>query len=345
MRALAAVAVLGGALACHRPAAPLFPAGTTYDEGHGDLARASMMLLTPADEPPADPPAPSDDTDLDEPVDPLGNLAPDGSFAAGSFAAGSFAGDAYGGSTYAGHVVPPWHSASAPRRPRYRQTIGLSGAIEGVVSWRGAVPGPLTTSCGAIEPLAVGGDRGLAGALVYIEKVLVGRAIPSEGRPVSVGGLVVKRGCALAPAVQVATPLPSPLVVHGDARRAALRVTPPAGPAKTYELHEAGRVGLQVAAGVTRLDAADGTFGSAWVLGLETPYYALTDDRGRFRLDELAAGTYEVTVWQPPVPALANGALAYGPPIVAKRTVRVEAARTARLDVGLGPGAGAGPGR
>jgi hypothetical protein len=72
------------------------------------------------------------------------------------------------------------------------------------------------------------------------------------------------------------------------------------------------------------------------VIGLDTPYYALTDDRGRFRLDELATGTYEVTVWQPPVPALAGGALVYGAPIVAKRTVRVEGARTARLDVALG---------
>jgi hypothetical protein len=334
MRALAAVAVLGGALACHRQAAPLFPAGTTYDEGHGELALASIRLLTPADAPPAEPRRSSDEAAWGDPDDPAGALDP----------AGSFGGDAYGGSTYAGYIVPTWHSVSVERRPRYRQTAGLSGAIEGVVSWRGAVPGKLTTSCGAIEPLAVGGDRGLAGALVYIEKVAVGRAVPSEDRPVSVGGLVVKRGCALAPAVQVATPLPSPLVVHGDGKRAALRVTPPAGAARTHELLEAGRVGLQVTAGVTRIDAADGSFGSAWVIGLETPYYALTDDRGRFRLDELAAGTYEVTIWHPPVPALANGALAYGPPIVAKRTVRVEAARTARLDVGLGPGPGPGPG-
>lgn len=338
MRALAAVAVLGGALACHRPAAPLFAAGTKYDDGHGDLALASSTFLTPADEPPAAPRRSPDEAELDDPDD-LSSLSD--AFAS----SGAFGGDAYGGATYAGYVVPTWHSASTPRRPRHRQVAGLSGAIEGVVSWRGAIPGTLTAACGALTPIAVGSDRGLGGVLVYIEQVVVGRAVPSEGKPLAVGGLVVKRGCALAPAVQVAAPLPSPLVVHGDARRAALRVTPPAGPAKTYELGEAGRVGLQIAGGVTRLDAADGTFGSAWVIGLETPYYALTDDRGRFRLDELAAGTYEVTIWQPPVPALANGALAYGPPIVAKRTVRVEAARTARLDVALGAGPSSGPGR
>jgi hypothetical protein len=94
---------------------------------------------------------------------------------------------------------------------------------------------------------------------------------------------------------------------------------------------------MQVQAGVTRIDAADGTFASAWIVGLETPYYALTDDHGRFRLDELAAGTYDVTIWQAPLPALANGALTYGAPTVVKRTVRIEEARTARLDVALGP--------
>jgi hypothetical protein len=36
------------------------------------------------------------------------------------------------------------------------------------------------------------------------------------------------------------------------------------------------------------------------------------------------------------VPTLAGGALSYGPPIVVKRTVRVEGARPARLDVTLG---------
>jgi hypothetical protein len=332
MRALPAAAVLCGALACGRPATPLYPAGSTYDDGHGELALASMKLLTPAEEPAT----PRTGEPEGEP-DPCG--AGDAEPGGGGSGDGTF-----GGSTYANHVVPDWRTVPVDRRPRYRQVQGLRGAIEGVITWRGAVPGKLATSCGAIEPLAVGADRALAGVLVYIEKVSVGRALPSDARQPSVGGLLVKRGCALGPAVQVATPLPSALIVHGDATRTKLRVAPPAGPAKTYELREAGRIGLQVPAGVTRIDAADGSFASAWVIGLDSPYYALTDDRGRFRLDELAAGAYEVTIWQPPVPAVAGGALVYGAPIVVKRAVRVEGARTARLDVALGPGPGPGPG-
>lgn len=318
MRALVAAALIGGALACHGPAAPLYSAGSKYDEGHGELALASMKLLTPEldDVAAAHRRAPE--------IEPDPSLEDDAG------------GGVYGGATYGSHVVPEWRSVAIDRKPKYRQAEGLSGAVEGVVTWRGTVPGKLATSCGAIEPLAIGGDRALAGVLVYIEKVSVGRPLPVDGKPVSVGGLVVKRGCALGPAVQVATPLPSPLIVHGDGGRTKIRVTPPIGPARIYELEEAGRAGMQVQAGVTRIDAADGSFASAWVVGLATPSYALTDDRGRFRIGELAAGTYEVTIWQAPVPAVAGGALAYGAPIVVKRTVRVDEARTARLDVGLG---------
>ena len=64
-------------------------------------------------------------------------------------------------------------------------------------------------------------------------------------------------------------------------------------------------------------------------------YYALTDDAGRYRLDELPPGTYEVTIWQAPLPD-AGKVLTYGPPVVVKRSVTVRAVRTSRLDVALG---------
>jgi hypothetical protein len=185
-------------------------------------------------------------------------------------------------------------------------------------------------------PVAVGADGGLPGTLVYIEKVVVGRVLPGEGKPSSVGGVVVRRGCALAPPVQIVTPLPAPLTLHGGARAAQLRITAPDGAAKAYELEPAGRLALLAQLGVTRIDSADGAIASAWVVAVDAPYYALTDDHGRFRLDELAAGYYEVTIWHAPVPALVKGALAYGPPLVVRRTVRVEGARAARLDVTLG---------
>ena len=204
------------------------------------------------------------------------------------------------------------------------------------------LPAPLVTACGTIDNpgVRVGANRAVGGVLVYIEHVEAGRTIPSYGRPASVGGTIAKRGCVLAPALQIITPLPAGLAIHGDATGVKLRVTSPTGSpsgvpvvAQSFELQEAGRVLLQAQAGVTRIEADDGSLGVAWVVAANTPYYAITDDTGRFRIDELAAGTYDVTVWRPPLASLADGKLVYGPPVITHRSIKVDLARPAHLDV------------
>jgi hypothetical protein len=326
MRAPAAAALVG-ALACRSTAPPLYPAaGAHDDDGHGELAQASIRLLTSehtADDPAAPPPPRIFDLDEDEVADPDAVLG--------------LATGAFGGALYADYVVPPWPALHFNRRPRYHQSESLSGAVEGVITWRGAVPGTLATACGAVAPVTAGAGHALAGVLVYIEKVSVGRTLPSEGKPANVGGLVVKRGCALAPAMQIATPLPAALTVHGDGKPARLRVTPPDGAVARYDLEAGGRASLQLQAGLTRVEADDGSLAAAWVFAADTPYYAVTDDQGRFRLDELPSGVYDVTAWHSPVPALVNGALSYGAPIVARRSVQIVAGQSARLDLAIGP--------
>jgi hypothetical protein len=309
-----AVATLALA-ACGSAPAKLFPAGTDKDEGHGELAKASSKFMT-----------------TEEREDDLFNASARKPRVQNSEFGGSpYGGDPYGGGNYASFVVPSWSYPSVNRTPHYNQTTGLSGAIEGVVSWRGAIPAKRESACGPLDVIRVGPDRGLADVLVYIEHIQIGRTLPNDGRPSSVGGVVVKRGCALVPTLQIVTPLPASLAIHGDAKRTQIRVTNAPAPAKLFDVQEGGRVAMQVAQGVTRIDAEDGSLAPAWVVALDTPSYAITDDLGHFRIDELAPGTYEVTIWQAPV----FGDGKYGAPLIVHRSIKVEAAKSQRLDVSL----------
>jgi hypothetical protein len=331
MGARAALLVTGACasvLACgSSERASIRKAGDDRDEGAGQLARASMRFATPGD----------DDTEdgfADEP-----RVVPRYDPAYGAYGGDPYGGGAgYGGATYAGWVVPQWTYAPPVRIPRYNVIGGLRGAVEGNVTWNGAPPTKLASACGPIDnpTLRVGADKAARGVIVYIEKVAVGRAVPYYARPAGIGGAVAKRGCALVPAAQIVAPLPASLSVHGDEQKAMLRIAHEKGAPTVQELQEGGLVQVEVKAGVTRVEAEGGTLSPAWVLGLETPYNAITDDTGHYRIDELAPGTYEVTFWQPPVAVSSReGTFTYGQPTVAKKSVTI-GAKVARLSVAIG---------
>jgi hypothetical protein len=313
-------------VACGAPQrSGMYPAGSDKDDGYGDLAQKSAHLLI------------GDGSDA-------ALLAPRRGHRARS-EGDVYGGDPYGGAMYGGDAygapnpVGPGAPSGPPTAPvqRYTPAVGLTGAIEGTVTWRGPLPRPLTTACGAFDNPGghVAANRAVAGVLVYIEHVELGRTLPTLGdRPASVGGIVTKRGCALAPALQILTPLPANLTIHGDATEIKLRVTLPGG-ARPFELQPAGRVVVAAQPGVTRIEADDDSLAAAWVIAANTPYYALTDERGRFRIDELAAGTYDLTFWQPPLATIASGKVRYGAPVIVHRSIKVGPARPTRIDVAL----------
>lgn len=311
--AVLALVACGGS---HR--APLAPAGDEHDDGAGLLARASSSLVL---------------GDTDEPI-----AESRGAFGGNAYGGNAYGGAAYGGSTYAGWTPPQWAYNAPNRIPHYNVIAGLTGAIEGTVTWPGAPPPKVTSACGLIDnpSIHVGSDHGVRGVLVFIDKVAIGRPLPYYSRPAGIGGIVVKHGCALTPAAQLVAPLPAALVINGDATRARVRVTPPSKVAKISELQEGGRLVVEVAPGITRVDGEDDKLAAAWVLTLDSPYYAITDEAGHFRLDELAAGTYDVTFWQAPLAtATPTGAFSYNAPLVVHRTVKVESGKPARLSIAL----------
>jgi hypothetical protein len=310
--ALAVLAACGGA----SPPA-VSKAGDNHDEGAGELARASIRLWLGGGE--------------RTPTPEVRRRHNDDIYGGDPYGGGAYGGDPYGGASYAGWTVPVWSYSTPNRTPTYTISNALPGVVEGVVTWTGAAPGRIKTACGVIDnpTLRVGSDKTMRGVLVFIEKVSVGRAVPYYGRPAAVGGVVTKHGCALLPAAQIVAPLPASLAIHGDNAVAKVQVND-----KSYDLQQAGVVNVEIKPGATRVDGAN--LVPAWVMAIATPYYAITDDAGKFRIDELAAGTYDITFWQPPI-AMANvdGTIAVGAPIVVHRTVRVDAGKPARLDVAL----------
>ncbi len=324
MSARTAAVIALATIACGGPRrAPLSQAGEDRDDGAGELARASQQFHTPPDDAP--------ERFVDQRARRIYNTAYSADPYGGTTYGGAL-GDPYGGTGYANWRIPQWSYNVPNRMPRYTVNLGLRGAIEGTVTWNGQLPPRASSACGPIDnpTLRVSRDKAVRGVIVYIEKVTIGRSTPYYSRPATVGGTLAKRGCALVPAVQIVAPLPGSVAIHGDTQRTKLRI----GDA-THELQEGGRVQAEIKAGVTRIESEDGTLAPAWVIGLETPYYAITDDGGRYRLDELAAGTYELTFWQPPVTtANRDGTWTYGAPIVVKRTVRV-GAKTTHLSVAL----------
>jgi hypothetical protein len=316
------------AMACGSSQPPLHAAGSDGDEGHGIIGQQSIQLLTPEE-------TEREETEEERRAREYRGYEYDYEDRMEEEDSAAFGGDAYGGSVYGGYVVRPWPVSPPRRAPDYAMESNLAGAIEGTISWKGAVPAKLTTKCGSIEPLRVSKDNGLAGVVVYIESVKTGRVVEDYDHPMAVGGIVAKRGCSLVPSTQVAAPVPSPVEIHSDAGPSKLKVTVGTS-TEVYDLQAAGHHPYGLDSGTARIESDDGTLGAAFVVGLRTTYYAITDERGHYRLDELAPGTYELTFWQAPLPKLVDGALTYGSPTLTKKKVTVAKAKTAKLDVSLG---------
>ena len=321
------LAVVAAACGGHAPD-PAKP-GDDHDEGAGMIAQASMSLVGGSGSSAEAAPAKRRNR--------VYNAYGGATYGGDPYGGSAYGGDPYGGASYAHWVVPGWNYANAVRAPHYAVTeTGLDATIEGTVTWPGKPPLELKTACGPFSSIQLGANHGVEGVIVYIERITTGRGIGGVGRA-QVGGVVAKHGCTLGPTAQIAVPMPSSVAIHGDAQRTRVRITPPGiAVGKLFELQEGGLVTAEIKPGVTRIDGEDGKLAASWVLGLDTPYFAVTDDTGRFRIEQLAAGTYDVTFWQAPLATLKpDGTFSYGSPIVVHRSIHVDAKQTTKVSVAL----------
>ncbi len=186
-----------------------------------------------------------------------------------------------------------------------------AGVIEGTVTFAGPVPAlpaiPIEAkhreACGAEAPneaLAVDpATRGVKGAVVYLEGVTEGTAPERSTRPAPVA--LENRRCRFAPHVLAAV-VGDTLRVHnadpvlhnirgrllGESRSLLNVVQPTQGQETDREIRRAGVLGITC-------DTHPNM--QAYLLAFEHPYFAVTDERGRFRLTGVPPGAYRVVAW------------------------------------------------
>ena len=242
-----------------------------------------------------------------------------------------------------------------------------TGTIRGRVTWEGAVPIAEETVVRAIAfnphlhqnparfvtphiPKVHAANRGIYNAVVFLRAVDPGRSKAWDHAKVcvefrdrqllvqqgsqNVGVGFVRRGSVIE-------------VVNRDseyhnlqARGAAFFALPLIGVNQVHErkLSQAGKVDLTCGAGYYWLHAH--------LFVVEHPYYARTDADGRFTLEQVPAGSYEIVFWMPNWKVTRKEAdpetgiiarLAWGEPKEQKLHVRVEVGRTSQMSWAWSP--------
>ena len=182
--------------------------------------------------------------------------------------------------------------------------VSGGGVITGSVKFTGAIPAPKklkvdkdTAVCGTDKPweglLVNKANRGIQNAVVSIVGINKGK--PMEIKPVSID----QRRCAFTPHV-VLIPAGAPLdILNSDGILHNIHTYSIANPpinlaqpktrpkiTKKFEKPE-----------IVKVTCDAHKWMSAWLIVMDNPYYAVTDDNGNFKLTDVPPGTYKIQVW------------------------------------------------
>jgi len=212
------------------------------------------------------------------------------------------------------------------------RTDGGDGAVLGTVTWRadGGVAWP--AGCAGARVARAGGA--VAGAIVYLAGAPLRRDAFDDERWTAARGALTADDCALWPAAQVVAPVPGVVELeNGAAGSLAFAVDGRSGP--TLEPGARSKLAM-TDVGIVRVDG--GGRAPAWVLGQTSDYHTVTDALGRFAIDGVPAGSYELVIWYPPlVRAVEDDRPVWTEPTVVRRRIAVGAAATVRASLALTP--------
>lgn len=185
--------------------------------------------------------------------------------------------------------------------------VAGGGSIKGAVTYAGEIPAmqklEITKDvnvCGK-EPhykqdLVVGSNKGLANVVVSLTNITQGKPLSALGSSFELdqNGCAFKPHVALVPAGVELTILNSDGILHNihtySEKNASMNVAQPGFKKRmgqTFSQPEVIRVACDVH-----------NWMSGYIVIVDNPYYAVTDDSGNFELTNVPAGTYTVQYWQ-----------------------------------------------
>jgi plastocyanin len=195
-------------------------------------------------------------------------------------------------------------SLAAEPPSKYKEIVVTNGgAVNGVVKFVGAIPPrPKLTvdkdlsACGGgeklSEALVVSASRGIKNVVVTLEGIAEGKKFSGKTATLDQRSCVYQPHVLVVPAGGQLTLLNSDGVMH-NVHAYSLKNSPfnesiPAAKksVKTLPFSEVVKMGCDVHKWM-----------GAWVVVVENPYYAITDESGAFKVEEIPAGKYTLRAW------------------------------------------------
>lgn len=186
-------------------------------------------------------------------------------------------------------------------------SVTNGGTIKGTVTFAGAVPLQQKLEvtkdvnvCGKVEhykeDLLVASNKGIANVVVSITNIAQGKSIEALGENFELD----QKGCTFLPHVTM-VPIDKELAILNDdgilhnihtysEKNAPINIAQPGFKkriTKTFAEPEIVRVACDVH-----------NWMGAYIVVIDQPYYAITDEKGNFELTDVPAGTYTLQYWQ-----------------------------------------------
>jgi Carboxypeptidase regulatory-like domain len=223
--------------------------------------------------------------------------------------------------------------------------VSDGGALAGVVKFSGPPPRldllAVTRdpdACGEQkdpEALVVGPERGVRGSVILVEGVARGKKPGAEV-------VLDSNRCVFVAHVTAAMTGEKARVKNSDAILHSAHGS--AGTSTVFNLALPGRDQViditrrLTRPGVIRVVCEAHPHMLAWMIVHDSPYYAVTDERGAFRIDGILPGSYKVTMWHEgfrPRGLDKDGRPLYGEPRTVTRGVTIAPRATATVDFEL----------